>query len=129
MPKDERIPTEKATKLSLQVDIVPVLAAAGVFTKEELDGSSAETLKAGLTKFLSGYVQGAAAELTLRKLADGYDILGTVTIQAIKVEIHGRVVTDGDVNRVLLVIADPRTEESVKIARVIVDSVELVGKP
>ncbi len=129
LPKDERTPTEKATKLSLQADIVPVLAAAGVFTKDELDGTTGDSLREGLTKFLSGYVQGATAELSTRKLSDGYDVSGTVTIQAIKVEVHGKVVTDGELNRVVLVIADPRTEESVRIARLMVDSVELAKKP
>lgn len=126
MPKDEATSLDRATVLSMQTDIVPCVAAAGKFSLEELDFRAPDKFKEGLAKFLAGYVQGAKTELEVTRREDGYDISGSVTVQAIKIELIGTALVSEQHVSVVVALPELRDPEAMPFAKQLIRSVSLV---
>ncbi len=122
------MPREDSRSLVLDGEAFPVRALGTVWSREEVIFEDADLFKEALTKWLSGFVQGARVEIELKQSpADHglrYDISGSLIVQGALVQINGVALTDQNEARAVIAVVDPKTEGSAEFARRLISSVK-----
>jgi len=120
----------EARSLILDSDSFPAMMIGTVWDRAEVIFEDPDQFKAAMTKWLSGYVQGAKSELTLvqSKTERGvdYELTGKVIIQGIELQIAGRALTNDQEARAVIAVIDNRTPGAMEFANKVLKSVQWV---
>lgn len=131
MPQDD-VARPNATSVVLNTDLFPAMMLATVWQNEEVDYENPEQLKKAMTKWVSGFVQGAQSEITLTpKKSDDqttYEIKGNVNVQGIEVIILGKAFARRDDAQVVIAVIESRQEGGQEFAKKVLATVSQIPK-
>lgn len=130
LPQDD-IERKDAKSVVLQASQFPAFILASVWQNETVDYEDPADLKKAMIKWLTEFVQGAQAELTLTPTkVEGqtlYTISGEVIVQGVQINLLGRAFARRDDAQVVIAVIDPKVEKAEPFARKILESVTQIN--
>jgi hypothetical protein len=128
----ESIARDEAKSVVLQSELFPATILATIWDNETIDYENEDQLKKAMSKWLAGFVQGAASDFDFKsmktEMGTTFDFTGEATVQGVGFKLIGRSYSQRDEARVMIAVIDPRDTKAEPFARKVLDSLSLISR-